>query len=804
MDNVVTEQETTGADSLDLISQRRHPEAECERCPLNQPGVAFVPSAFPTQGKDAEFAVVGEAPGFQESVRGIPFIGPSGKLLNKVLAHHNIDRRNSLLTNVCLCRPEDNATPPKAAVAACRPRLISELQRSGAKTVIALGSTAAQVVLNTTSGVTKLRIGPPRDSPIFPETKVIATWHPAYCLRNADSFPDLVTDIAKAEFKNVVKWKAPGWVAYSDPEECLQVLEELEKVCPVGSPIVIDIECGIDKDDSFDHPNEYDMLCIGLGYEKGRVVVLGYEGMHDKGVLEALRNFLQRRKIVAQNGKFDLAGLFPLLGALELWFDTMLAHYALDERSGKHSLEYLGVELLGAPDWKGEIKKYLPKGGSYAQIPAAVLHRYNAYDISVTWDLYELFVAQLEAQGLRQVHDFMVAASNQLMFLELNGITIDKAYSNELERTYLGKLLVIEEELNEIVSRGSNGAYPSINPRSPKQVKEYLFIEGIQVPSTNQDTLERLLDKYLHPDTTAAEFCRTLLKHRRTQKLYGTYVKGIRKRLYRGRVYTTYLLHGTSSGRLASRNPNLQNIVRDKEIRGQFSVAKPGNIFIQADYKQAEGRVIADLAQDDYLRGIFADEDRDLFDELGTGLWGSLESARTKPHRVRTKAYFYGMSYGRTPYSVAMEYDVPVAQAEHGFSVFQGLIPATVAWQKDVIRRVHAGEDLITPFGRHRRFYLITKENQKDVENEALSYLPQSTASDICLSALVELRPALRGKAFIRLTIHDALVVECAEDQKDEVSELLREVMMAKGREYTDYVPFGVDLSYGTNWGQLS
>jgi DNA polymerase I-like protein with 3'-5' exonuclease and polymerase domains len=263
------------------------------------------------------------------------------------------------------------------------------------------------------------------------------------------------------------------------------------------------------------------------------------------------------------------------------------------------------------------------------------------------------------------------------------------------------------------------------------------------------------------------------------------------------------MLHGTSSGRLASRYPNLQNIVRDKEIRGQFSVSKPGNIFIHADYKQAEGRVITDLAQDEYLRSIFGDPNRDLFDELGSGLYGSLEAAREKEHRIRTKAYFYGLSYGRSAWDIAREYDLPLKQVERDVAQFKNLIPATVAWQEDTIRRVHAGEDLITPFGRHRRFFLITDENRKDVENEALSYLPQSTASDICLSALVELRPALRGKAFLRLTIHDALVAECAEEQKDEVSELLRTIMVKKGREFTDYVPFEVDFSYGTNWGAL-
>jgi len=98
---------------------------------------------------------------------------------------------------------------------------------------------------------------------------------------------------------------------------------------------------------------------------------------------------------------------------------------------------------------------------------------------------------------------------------------------------------------------------------------------------------------------------------------------------------------------------------------------------------------------------------------------------------------------------------------------------------------------------------LITDQNKKDVYNEALSFLPQSTASDICLSALIRVRPMLRGLGFLRLTIHDALVAECAEERQEEVANLLRSVMVEEGQKFTDYLPFPVDVSFGKNWGDL-
>lgn len=533
-------------------------------------------------------------------------------------------------------------------------------------------------------------------------------------------------------------------------------------------------------------------------------MVFGENALRDERVLAGLREFLLRTKIIAHNGKFDLAGLFPVFGGLELWFDTMLAHYALDERVGAqlHGLKVLAVEQLGAPQYDLEVRKYVPRNGNYADIPRPVLYKYNAYDAACTWDLFELFSERLDRDGVRRVHDHMVRASNQLMYLELNGITVDRAYSYALQGDYEQRLSEIESSLRVV------GKVDNLNPRSPKQLKEWFNDHGLYLESTDVDHLTLALRRLPDGDTVR-KFIEELLRYRREQKLYSTYVIGIRKRLYRGRVHTTYLLHGTTSGRLASRNPNLQNIVRDKAIKRQFSVSSPDNVFIHVDYKQAEGRVIATLAQDEYLRAIFSDPEADLFDTLASQLYkvsvAELHdgSVRAKNMRIRTKAFFYGLSYGRQAYSIAQEHNMSVRDTERMLRDFMGLIPATAAWQAETRRKVLAGDDLITPFGRKRRFHLITDENQQDVLNEALSFLPQSTASDICLSALTRLRPMLRGLGWLRLTIHDALVAECPERNRDTVAELMQRVMVEEGRAFTDYVPFEVDTTVGKHWGEL-
>lgn len=821
---------------------KRHPLADCDNCPLNVPGTAFVPSKFAKDG-DAELVVVGEAPGFYEAKRGEPFVGPSGKLLDKVLSHYGYKRDEVMYTNVCLCRPKaDNAranvAPPKAAIAACRPRLLHELSVSGATDLLALGGPAASATINDGRTITSLRVGAPKEpQPAVREAgiaRVVGTWHPAYCLRNGDAFPSMVSDVAKLKGSNRSAWSPPRWKYFDDVSSARAVIAELYANY---SRIVVDIEVGIEKDISFGHPNEYDLLCVGLSYQSGSAVVIGSNALADEGVLADLRNLLRNVRVIAHNGKFDLAGLYPKLGPLELWFDTMLASYVLDERPGNHGLKVRAVEDLGAPQYDLEIRKYVPKKGNYANIPRELLYKYCAYDVACTWDLHEIFVERLEQESkgteweydwlglppktLRDVHDWLVHKSNQLVYLELNGITVDRNYQRELRGIFSQRIGKLEDDLNEIVCKPVTTEDPSLaelapelstaplptsevgsfNPRSPKQVKEYLASQGLRVDSTNEDTLKRLLER-LDPNSAAGRFCTTLLLHRRQQKLYSTYVDGIRKRLYRGRVYTTYLLHGTTSGRLASRNPNLQNIVRDKDIRRQFSVSKPENVLIQLDYKNAELRVIATLAQDEYLRTLLCDPKIDMFDTLSDQLYGS-GNWRKEVERIRTKAFVYGIGYGREPYSIGLEYNIPPREAQELYDGFVSLIPATMAWQKQIKRKVHAGQDLVTPFGRRRRFWLITEENKKDVEKEALSYLPQSTASDICLSAAADLRVMLRGKAFLRLLIHDAITAECHRDVADEVAETMRQVMMAKGAEFTDYVPFPVDISMGSTWGDL-
>jgi DNA polymerase-1 len=245
------------------------------------------------------------------------------------------------------------------------------------------------------------------------------------------------------------------------------------------------------------------------------------------------------------------------------------------------------------------------------------------------------------------------------------------------------------------------------------------------------------------------------------------------------------------------------------------------NVMVQADYKQAELRILSWLAQDIYFRDILNDDSRDLFDELTPNLRPDLplkdellamqmfDGQKTADFwastRVRVKAFVYGLSYGRKAGSIAAEYKMPLSEANGMAKRFFDLIPEVVEFQNNVKAHVKAGRDLITPFGRHRRFHLITEENWWSIQNEALAFLPQSTSSDVCLRAFVRLRPQLRGTgAFLRNIVHDSILLDCPPDIATDMATLLDQEMVRSAHELVgDYVTFRTDVAIGKHWGEV-
>jgi len=764
--------------------QRRHPKAKCEECPWYAKS-DFADAAGP---EDAKLLIIGEAPGAVETRTGVPFTGPSGQLLDRVLDHHGFDRNEIRFTNIAACHPpyspgKGSVVPPKEVIAACHPRLQEEL--NGRESIVLLGNTAAKDVLGVTTGILQLRVGPPRQ---VGSAKVVATVHPAACLRQSDLFPNLVRDIGKLKDSNLwVGFEPPQIAIFDEVQSALDAINELYKY----EELTVDIEVDVAAVKDLNIPGGH-LLCIGISYEENKAIVIGEEALKHGGVRVGLRNLLSSRKLTCHNGKFDIAKLmsYGLLNDTYCFdFDTMFASYVFDERPGYHGLKQLSSEILGAPDYEHEIKPFVETGGGYGLIPRPLLYKYCAWDTAFTFLLKRHFESRFEKDSkLREVHDRLIMYARELIYVEQDGVKFDLDYNAELYTYYNELLLPLEEQMR---------VQGLANPRSPKQVAEWLASQGIKVPDTQAETLRNA-----YAANKDNQLLGLLLEHRLHQKSMSTYVKGLRKRVHDGRIYSTFLLHGSVTGRTASRNPNLQNITRGVTLRKQF-IPDEGNVFVQADYGQIELRVAALEAEDEYLIGLFNDPSRDIFDEIGTAIWGSLEKAKTKEARVRTKAYVYGMGYGREAMSIAQEFKMPISVAEAGMNAYFQMVPGVAQWRRDIEEQLKT-QALETRFHRKRRFWLLTRENRGDAIREGWAFIPQSTANDVTLTALVRARQA--GMA-VRIPVHDSIMVEC-EDTPDTVTEVRNElsrIMVDTASDLLgDRVPFIADTEIGYNWGELS
>jgi len=315
---------------------------------------------------------------------------------------------------------------------------------------------------------------------------------------------------------------------------------------------------------------------------------------------------------------------------------------------------------------------------------------------------------------------------------------------------------------------------------------------GSTLTTTDAEMLEILAN---HKKKGVRELANKMLTFRKVGKMYGTYVKGTQIRLDDdGRIRTSYLLHGTETGRTSSRNPNVQNAPRQGGFRQVYS-AEPGNKVIYGDYSNIEGRVVTVLSNSESMREYMVTGEK-IHNVVAKAFYGD---EFDKEQYTLAKSVVHGVNYARTPEGIAQGLGVSLSEASKVYNQYHRLFPEIKPWHNDVKRQVlETDEPLTTPWGRKRRFGLITRDNMEDVYKEALAFQPQSIASDICLTAAIRLKNM--GYS-VRIFIHDGILVECKEDEVEQTSQVMNEVMVQSGREYTDKVPFPVDLEVGNNWG---
>jgi uracil-DNA glycosylase family 4 len=787
--------------------------ANCDACPLKR--MPFVPTyRVDRRQLPCDIVLVGEAPGMNEIVQRVPFVGASGKVLRSTLEQLELFDRVSMIANVCCCRPPGNKKPPPEAVRCCAPRLQRELEFALAQHVVLLGNTAIEAVLGVTK-ITQVRGRHyPRGEKIY-----VPTYHPAAVLRSQSLFADFANDLAtlKNGKPQIIE---PEVVVIEDADELAVVCERLLK-----HPLLV---CDIET--SGFNPDKDRVLCISFSYKPELAVVVPEELVNTEPVKRLLQ---EHRGLLFHNGKFDCLFLWQATGVrAHIGQDSLLLHYAGDERRRTHGLKELVTQIYGIPSWEDELFTYLKKkSDSFVGIPRNVLYEYGGIDASYTLQLYHYLLSTVSEPRTLDVYSMLVDMADRLLPIERHGMLLDMnvldGVDAQLQAAEKASAAILTEAAGTIgqktkmrnvrVVKHQNGKPYTILEKQP-------FVEGKFNPNSTYHIGELLFDKLGLPQISGrstnaeviAEMQRRVGDHpvldalaefRHVSKLRSTYVVNLRELAGADhRVHPSFQLHGTETGRMAMSRPNLLNIPRTTKsdyapgIKRSF-VAPPGSVLLAADYSQAEMRVMAFLSGDDYLMEQFR-LGNDLHTAAGQRMFKTEKP--TKEQRMIAKMFNFGLIYGRSAYSVAVQLHIPIDEAQAQLDAFFALMPKAKEWIDNTRTFVREHGYVETPFGRRRHFGLITDDTWKNVQNEAINFPVQSTSSDVTLSAMLRIGDMMQGHAHPLLMVHDSIIVEVPEDRIDWAREIVTEVMISEPRRLLGCkVPFAVDLDVGHSWADI-
>ncbi len=765
-------------------NKRRRPKG-CEKCPFRgiKVGTRGSPSA-PLMG-------IGESPGREERSKGFPLVGPSGEVFFSAFPESvNVDKV-AYITNALQCLPKKSAgikDPAKMwhATECCQERLLAEIKKYPRKVILAMGNFAAGSLLgNHNFKITQER-GKLFSSPLA-SVGIIPAVHPAALLRGTGNYRQFVADVRYAlhlsqggDIKRFVKAKV--YVVSN-----VGCAKRLAKFLKTREYLAADIETsGFNK-------RHDKVLCLGIAYKPETVFV--FEPHVIKYLVPLFKS--RRPRFIWQNGKFDLGFLRRDGLPARVDEDTMLLSYALDESGGIHDLEQISKDLLGAPDYKFMVKQWVPKkSDSYDKIPKKVLYEYCGIDVSLTLQNFHIMRAWVrEDPALEKLYTkILIPASELLYHVERAGIQVDLEHIEKIERFYRIKRDAAHWYVERVIKR-------PINLNSPDQVAKLLFDDMGLKPKRrgNRSTAKEILEK-LPPN----RIVKAIQRFRKASKAYSTYVVGIYKVVdpITGRVYATFKIHGTRTGRLSSAEPNLQNIPRESLLRGMF-VARPGYVLMEFDYNQAELRSLACLSNDPALLDIYLSTDRSIHDELAIHLFGKDFDHEEK---MKAKMVNFGIVYGREGPSIAEQFNISVREGWRMVRGWFARFPIAYAFIKTCRKCPRHNRTIVTTFGRKKRHRIVAKSNLKTLQNEAANFPHQSIVSDFTLAAAIRLRPILQaiGVEIVNL-IHDSILVEIPEDPTviEATKKLCIGVMESIAPEWgLTRVPFKVEGKIGGRWGE--
>lgn len=573
-----------------------------------------------------------------------------------------------------------------------------------------------------------------------------------------------------------------------------------------GTLIALDIESAGDIDEDTFAAGR--ILSIALWNGKFGVVIPEELAETDKAT-ELIKRLCDTCTVICHNGTFDMPYLSKRLGIRVYHHeDTLLMHFVLDNLAGEHGLKPLARRWLRAEDWDSDAKSYLKGGAYFENIPREKLYEYNLADVVWTFKLYEYFLPMLKNNGKYDYYRYRMQVTGVLNDVQMNGVAVSLDALDELEEKY-------KRQCDENLVTLREHAGEDFNPQSPKQIKDYFTSKGVSSPSFDSDHLKKL-----KREGKEVEFIDALLAYRYAAKVIGSFIANVRRKVGEdGRIHPYYLPHGAKTGRLSAKGPAIQTMGRDSGIKRAL-VAEPGCKIISCDYSQAELRTVAELADDEAMIAAFQPGAPDFFDDLMTKIWPeefpTIEAYEAYKHeqpktaknrRALVKSVVYGLNYGRGVAAIATALEQPIEVAQHVVDQYLGAYPGLRDWQARVrhsVGRKEEDNERKTKFALTFNPLFVSDSNYSSTQNEALAFVPQSTANDICLNAAIKINEQVGqyGAKLIGL-VHDATYVECPEETIEECSKMMEREMAQAATLVFNRVPFAAEAEVGNNWEEV-
>ena len=556
---------------------------------------------------------------------------------------------------------------------------------------------------------------------------------------------------------------------------------------------------------------------VGLAFSwkanEGYYVPVPADRSEAQRIVDIFKPVLENEAIgkVAQNAKYDIRVLknygVEVKGPL---FDTMVAHYLLKPDQQKHGMDYLSevylgyrpvsIETLIGPKERGKTQK------SMRDADVNAVKEYAAEDADITWQLGEKFAPLLDQDEVTSLfNEVEMPLVHVLADMETEGIRIDipalKQFSEELG----SDLLRLQEEIHEACG-------VPFNIDSPKQLGDVLFetlkIGGDKVKKTAKTGQYQTSEDILQELSNAHPAVPLILDYRSLRKLKGTYVDTLPLAADPAthRVHTSYLQTVAATGRLASNDPNLQNIPirteKGREIRKAFVPRNDDFQLLSADYSQIELRIIAHMSGDSNMQEAFR-QGLDIHAATAAKVFNVDITAVTRDQRSRAKAVNFGIAYGQGAFGLSQNLGIPRTEAKQIIDDYFAQFPGVRNYMDEMIGFCRTHGYIKTLMGRRRYLPDITSANntvRAQAERIAINAPMQGTAADIIKVAMVGIHREIehrRLRSKLLLQVHDELVFDAHRAEAEEIKTLVRERMEGAMQLA---VPLVVDMGMGKNW----